>query len=94
MISSDCDFKEFLNKIQHHDYVEILLAANAEATAAERTVYKNRKTRDDRTDAFRTYADTLKDFIYFLRNGIKPTSIRAYDFESFEDRRNDWQCEG
>lgn len=90
MISKSCDFNEFLNTINGWDYADILLAANDEATAAERRFYKMKSRRREPTETFQEYAVVLKDFIYWLRNGIKPSSIREFDFQEFQDVRDNW----
>ena len=90
MISKSCDFNEFLEKINGQEYPDILLAANDEATAAERIFYKRKSREKNRIAPFQEYAMVLKDFIYFLRNGIKPSSIREFDFQEFQAARENW----
>ena len=90
MISKSCDFNEFLEKINGQEYPEILLAANDEATAAERIFHKRKSREKKRLVSYQQYAMVLKDFIYFLRNGIKPFSIREFDFQEFQTARENW----
>ena len=90
MISKSCDFNEFLEKVNGQEYPDILLAANDEATAAERFFHKMKFREENRIASFQEYAMVLKDFIYFLRNGIKPSSIREFDFQEFQAVRESW----
>jgi len=91
MISKACDFSEFLDKVTGCDYADLIILANEEATAAERTFYKQKAHQDSSPNEYQEYAIVLKDFIGFLRNGIKSSSIRDFDFEPFHDIRSQWQ---
>jgi len=91
MISKSCNFNEFLDKITDCDYADIILITNEEATAAERTFYKKKAKQDHETKVYEEYAVVLKDFIGFLRNGIKPSSIREFDFQYFDTVRDNWK---
>jgi NAD-specific glutamate dehydrogenase len=91
MLSKSCNFNEFLEKISDCEYPEMLLFANDEATAAERTIYKQKDSLGSEVAMYQEYAVALKSFIYFLRNGIQPSPIRKFDFQQFQDIRDNWQ---
>jgi len=92
MISDSCNFEEFLSEISSLDYPEMILLANDEATAAERAFYKQKHVSlDNELFVYQEYALALKSFIYFLRNGIQPSPIREFDFQRFQDVRDNWQ---
>lgn len=96
MLSKSCNFSEFLEKVIGCDYADLILLANKEATAAERTFYKQKAHLESDPNEYQEYAVVLKDFIGFLRNGIKSSSVRDFDFEPFHDVRSQWhqlQCD-
>ena len=73
---------EFLDKARDQNVQGVLLLAEQEATAVERRLC--RKDRATPRDArLRDYAATLKEFIGFLRYGVKTRKVRRLDLEAF-----------
>lgn len=62
------------------DYVQILLAAEAEVNEAERI---RRPAKSPRVRAAAEYSAFLKAFIFFMGQGIKPGGILDEDFFLF-----------
>jgi hypothetical protein len=72
MISETYNISEFIDTIRQQPYLDIVYLAEKEATTAERHYY-NSRFNDSETS--RQYADQLKDFINFMRYGIRKRSI-------------------
>mgnify|MGYP006288776273 FL=1 len=75
MISDRCDFDDFVSKTTGSDYHEIIYLADREATAAQRRVFHTGVSDDEKARCGYQYAECLKDFIAYLRYGIKPACI-------------------
>ncbi len=79
MISSNLNIEEFLNAVEGGDYMDILLLAELEATAAERLVIQNKLN----SEYCKEYAYSLKEFICFLRYGIRAPDVNDYCWQVF-----------
>ncbi len=86
MLSTSFSMVEFLNKARSNSYQRVLTLANREATDAERFLYKKKGAVDGNTTV-REYASCLKDFIFYIRYGIKTKKLRSLDLDPFEDLR-------
>lgn len=71
MISESCDIKEFFREIAPGDALDLIHAAEKEATAAERRLYKTQKASGNIQTCCREYADALKTLIGYLRYSVK-----------------------
>jgi len=84
MISNSCDFKIFVEEVRHRAYPDIICLAEQESVAAWRMAQKRiRKGSLGHQDGMR-YSETLKELIFFLRNGIKPRETSAEDLALFQ----------
>lgn len=83
MISTDCSFKEFISAVQGSDYYEIMAKVEQEATDAERCSYRGKVSSNHRDRCGKKYATTLKNFLSYLRFGIKHSGIREDHFQLF-----------
>jgi hypothetical protein len=84
MISPSCNFKIFVEEVKHRGYPDIICLAEQESVAAWRMAQKRiRKGSLDHQESMR-YSETLKELIFFLRNGIKPRESSKEDLELFE----------
>ena len=86
MLSDSCNISEFLHKTKGENYQHILLLANQEATAVERCLCK-KECAPQADTRMREYAATLKDFIDFMRFGVKTRSVRQLDLDYFSELR-------
>jgi hypothetical protein len=86
MLSDTCNILEFLDKAKKSNYQRIMALADREATDVERFLYRNQGSSTADTTR-REYATTLKDFISFMRYGIKTRKMRLLDLEYFNDLR-------
>lgn len=93
MISKSCDFKEFLNSITDLDHAEIILLANAEATAAERLFYKQKARLTSETTAYQDYAIVLKGLIGFLRSSVKIPPSRDFNLDHLLPVKGAWRVQ-
>lgn len=86
MLSDTFNIVEFLDKAKCNNFQRVLNLAHREATDVERALYKNQNASDGNTK-LREYATTLKDFISYMRYGIKTRKVRPLDLEHFKDLR-------
>ncbi len=91
MISERCDFKDFVLEAKGKGYQEIIYLADLEATEAERRLYHAGTTDQDQTRCGRDYARCLKDFITFMRYGLKPAHIHQEALILFDHIRDEVQ---
>jgi hypothetical protein len=86
MLSDTFNIDEFLNKAKCDNYQRVLTLAHREATDAERFLYKHQRlpAKDSR---LREYATILKDFIAYMRYGIKTRRVRSLNLEFFKALR-------
>lgn len=84
MISSSCDLKVFVDEVRDKDYPDIIFLAELEAVEAWRLAQRqSRKGLPDHRESMR-YSESLKELIFFLRNGVKPREPRGEDFKLFQ----------
>ena len=79
MISPSFNIKEFVDALKGEDYMVILHLAELEATAAERFVIHNKSNSKE----YEEYAYTLKEFICFLRYGVRAPDVNEYCWQIF-----------
>ena len=91
MISNRCDFNEFVMEAKGKGYQEIIYLADREATEAERRFYHAGATDNDKARCGHDYARCLKDFITFMRYGIKPAHIHREALLLFDHSREEVQ---
>jgi predicted nucleic acid-binding protein len=84
MISSNCDFSDFVAFTKDKSYQDIIYLADQEATAAERLLYRNAVNNAERKKCGQEYATILKDLIVFMRCHIRPKKKENDFFELFE----------
>ena len=84
MISDRCDFDDFAQKANGCNYDDIIAMADREATEAERRRYMAGTPQDEKIFCGREYAECLKDFIAYLRYGIKPAYIAPEVLRQFD----------
>ena len=93
MISDRCDFNDFVLVAKGRDYQEIIYMAEREATEAERRFYHPRMADPEKMLCGRDYARCLKDFITFMRYGVKPAHIKQDALILFDHIRDEVQPE-
>ena len=84
MISQQCNFTEFIEAMKAKSYADIIIAANREATLADRCLYRKDKCLAEDADCIR-YSKQLKDLIYYCRYGTRPTGARKQDIHLYKD---------
>ena len=83
MISSDCDFSDFFAAVKDKHYQDIIYLADQEATAAERLLYRNKISGDQKKICGKEYASILKDLVSYMRYYIRPKNRKNEYFELF-----------
>ena len=85
MLSSSLSISEFFEKAEGHSYLEIIQMADEEATEVERRYYK--ACRDEECVKIIQYVGYLKDFILYMRHGIRTRTTRDLDLKPFKKIR-------
>ncbi|MGD8716746.1 MAG: hypothetical protein PVG70_19480 [Desulfobacterales bacterium] len=78
MISSNCDFSDFVAAIKNKPYHDIIYSADQEATAAERLLFRSGVDDDKKKKCAQTYASILKDLVSFMRYDVRLKSKSEY----------------
>ena len=82
MLSSSLDISEFFEIAKGHAYHEIIQMADEEATEVERLYYKS--CRDEECVKIVQYVGYLKDFILYMRHGIRTRVTRDLNLHPFK----------
>lgn len=85
MAPEPCDIQTFFDKLNGMSFFDIIETADAEATAAERCAY--RLGIREAGCPQKQYADTIKEFISFMRYGVRPSGVDPSVFKRYEDVR-------
>jgi hypothetical protein len=83
MISESFELKQFIAAVKDMDFLGIIEKANKEATEADRRWYRSRRMKAPNQQRCRQYATTLKEFIAFIRYGLRPNDLSEADFQLF-----------
>lgn len=82
MLSSSLEISEFFKKAKGHSFQEIIQMADKEATEVERLYYKS--CRDEECVKIVQYVGYLKDFILYMRHGIRTRITRDLNLQHFK----------
>jgi hypothetical protein len=82
MLSTSFDIDEFMEIVKGHSFQEIIQTADREATEAERIVCK--QCRLGGCDPIVGYAHCLKDFILYMRYGVRTRRLRHLNLAAFQ----------
>jgi len=85
MLSSSLSIAEFFEKAKGHSYQEIIHMADREATEVERLYYKS--CRNDQCEDIIQYIKNLKDFILYMRHGVRTRRTRHFNLQPFKRTR-------
>jgi len=80
------DFQTFLNSISDLDYPEMIQEASQEGMRVQRALSPGRGIKGiDKQYRYKAvkYEELLRDFVFFLKYGTKPTGMSDLDFHSF-----------
>ena len=83
MISTNCDFSDFVAAIKDKPYHDIIYLADQEATAAERLLYRNDVEDVEKKKCGQKYAAILKDLVSYMRYSIRPKIRKPEQLELF-----------
>lgn len=85
MLSTSYSIVEFMKKAEGHSYEEIIWMADQEATEAERRFYRLGRSGD--SDKILSYTRYLKDFILYMRHGVRTLKTRDLKLDPFRKIR-------
>ncbi len=83
MLSDECNFNEFIEKVQANDIMELMYLTEKEATEAERLRYRSNVPLSCREKCGTCYAETLKNFLFYLRYRIRLNVVSDEIFDTF-----------
>jgi hypothetical protein len=81
MISETLDLNDFVQALVDMDLMEIIEAANWEATEAERCYYRMRAVLTKEAEACLKYSNSIKDLITFMRYGLRCKGLDDGQYE-------------
>lgn len=85
MVSESGSLEEFVERVRGKHFEDLVFLVDREATDAERRLYCRRHDDSCDLEHFRRYAGQIKDFLLYLRHGIKTAEIRKIDLHGFRN---------
>jgi hypothetical protein len=76
MISANCDIRELISELENKDFFEMIYLLNKEATEAERQLFNPKSKKCEQQICGPEYVSKLKDLIFYLRYGAKPSGLQ------------------
>ncbi len=83
MTNRRSSFSDFIDRIKDKDYHEIIQVAEEEANSVERISYRIKGAVRNRQMGSTSYAEELKEFLFFMRYGKKPFSINEWNWDLY-----------
>jgi hypothetical protein len=83
MISNNYDIKEFLEAMLGKDFNEIFILAEQEAFDAEIRSFNVKNAPKTREKGSVTYSRKVGNFLFFLRQGIRPSGASDEEFSLY-----------
>ena len=77
------DFVDFIEKVKDMDYNDIMNYGDREVANMESKSYSNLGAEKDINMESKKYSDKIKAFLLFMRQGMKPVGVSAYDFRLY-----------
>jgi len=77
------NFEGFIEIVKDMDYHDIMKVGDREVAEMESIPTSNLGTGMDLDMDRKKYSDQIKAFLSFMRQGIKPEGISAYDFKLY-----------
>jgi hypothetical protein len=84
MVSANCDIREFIAGLENKDFFEMIYLLDKEATEAERLLFNPKSSINQRQICGAEYANSLKNFIFYLRYGARPKGLKQADLNLFD----------
>lgn len=77
------NFVDFIERVKDMDYQDIMNYGDREVARMESTSHLNPGAEDNINMEKIKYSEQIKAFIFFMRQGIKPMGVSAYDFRLY-----------
>jgi hypothetical protein len=84
MTPSQYDFAAFLDRIKDLSYQEMLSFAELTLTRAENASRGRKSGLRARQQGSRAFIDEIGEFIFFLKNGVKPSSVSSFNWSLYK----------
>ena len=78
------DFHSFIQKIKDKDYFEIIKDAEEEVKFVESISYRKKGAVKAREMGSTNYDHKIKEFLFWMRHGVKPGSSSESDFQLYQ----------
>ncbi len=78
------DFNDFLERMSKENHWDILKKAEQEGSNVERSSFGVKGCVDRRKRGSVEYSRKIGEFLFFMRNGIRPSSISDMDFLKYK----------
>jgi hypothetical protein len=88
MLSESASLVEFMDQVRGKQFEDLVFLADREATEAERFLYRQRSRNSEDAKRYGSYATMLKDFMIYLRHGVRTSALRGLDGSFLEEFRN------
>lgn len=85
MLSSSFNIAEFIEKVKGRSLHDIIWMTDQEATEAERCLYK--RCHESERDQIASYTGCLKDFVVYVRHGVRTSDTRELELDAFRNLR-------
>ena len=76
-------FPDFIERIKDKSWFEIIRSAEKEADLAEHSSSRVKGAVNNRQMGSMIYAQELKEFIFFMRQGIKPFTVNELNWNLY-----------
>ena len=83
-MASPYDFHAFISRVSHHDFAAVVAAANDECRRVEAESFGVRRAPRRRAEGSIEYTTKLKQLLFFLQHGAKPSGADANDLHAYE----------
>ena len=83
MAEKQYNFLDFIEKVKDMDYHDIMNYGDREVADMESTLFSNFGAGVVINTENKKYSDQIKAFLFFMRQGMKPMGVSAYDFKLY-----------
>ena len=75
MTASQYDFTTFIDRVKDMSYIDMLSTAEQTLTSSENRSHRCKGALRARQQGSLSFVNEVGEFIFFLKNGIKPSSV-------------------
>ena len=83
MAEKQYNFVDFIEKVKDMDYHDIMKYGDREVADMESRFFSNLGDEIVINTENKKYSDQIKAFLFFMRQGMKPMGVSAFDFKLY-----------